>query len=118
MELLRSMSLTCRLEDAAADLKGSDRAAQYRVTDRAIYVPAFPGKRYIPFDAVSHAWVKETSLPLTGCCGKQLPMFRLRLRYDGGEVYQDFLFEKEALARSILSRVLTQNPAISQEEPA
>ena len=116
MELLKSLSLNVRLEEAAADLKQSVRAAQYRVSDRAIYFPAFPGKRYIPFQAVTTAWVKKTSLPLTGCCGKQLPMFRLRLRYDDGTVYQDFLFEQEATARGILDRVLAVSPDISQEE--
>lgn len=117
MELLKSMSRRCRLANPAADLKGAVRAAQYRVSKQAIYFPAFPGKRYIPFSAVTTAWVKPTSLPLTGCCGKQLPMFRLRLRYDEGDVYQDFLFEREAQAWSILDRVLTVSPGCSLEEP-
>ena len=117
MELLKSMSQRCHLANPDADLKETVRAAQYRVSNQAIYFPAFPGKRYIPFSAVTTAWVKPTSLPLTGCCGKQLPMFRLRLRYDEGDVYQDFLFEQETLARSILDRVLAVSPNCSLEEP-
>ena len=113
---LRSQSLTASLPDAAADYKSARRIGQFRISAQAAYFPAFPGTKYLPYDAVTVAWVKKTSMPLTGCCGKELPMYRLRLRYDGGKYYQDFLFEQEKQAREALALVLAHHPDISQEE--
>ena len=100
------------LADPAGDYKTSRRAEQFRFSDLAIYFPAFPGTRYLPFRAVTKALTRNTSLPLTGCCGKALPMVRLRLYYDG-EFYQDFLFEKPAEA----DRILDDLSALCPETP-
>ncbi len=67
----------------------------------ALYFPAFPGTQYLAFSSLTRALTRNTSLPLTGCCGKALPMVRLRLYYDG-ESYQDFLFEKAPEANRVL----------------
>ena len=112
----KSLSLTAQLPDAGADYRSARRIGQFRLSAHAAYFPAFPGTRYVPYEAVSVAWVKQTALPLTGCCGKELPMYRLRLRYDGGKFYQDFLFESEKQARQALDLVLAHHPDISQEE--
>lgn len=109
---LKSISAACALEDADRDYGSARRTAQYRVSARAIYFPAFPGTRYLPFRAVTKALTRNTSLPLTGCCGKALPMVRLRLYYDG-EFYQDFLFEKPAEA----DRILDDLSALCPETP-
>ena len=98
---LKSQSTSCSQEDAAGDYRSARRAEQYRVGTQAIYFPAFPGTRYLPFRAVTKALTRNTQLPLTGCCGKALPMTRLRLYYDG-ECYQDFLFEKLSEANKVL----------------
>ena len=108
---LKSQSQSCVLENAEADYRSARRSAQYRVGAEAIYFPAFPGIRYLPYQAVT----RNTSLPLTGCCGKALPMTRLRLYYDGGEVYQDFLFEKLAEANQALDAVLAACPDLPAE---
>ena len=89
---VKSQSQTCTLPDAAGDYAAAQRLAQYRLGREAVYFPAFPGTRYIPFAAVSKVMARHTSMPLTGCCGKALPMICVRLFYDG-EFYQDFMFE-------------------------
>ena len=103
------------LEDPAGDYKTARRAEQYRVSGQAIYFPAFPGTQYLSFASLSRALTRNTSLPLTGCCGKALPITRLRLYYDGGEFYQDFTFEKLAGANEVLDTVAAARPELPLE---
>lgn len=106
---LKSLSRTCQLENPAEDRRTARRAGQYRVGGEAVYFPAFPGTQYLPFAALSKAWSKNTAITVTGCCGKQLPMVRLRAFYDG-EFYQDFLFETQAEADTVLSSIRARRP--------
>ena len=102
------------LEDPAGDYKASRRAEQFRVSGQAVYFPAFPGTRYLSFRALTKALTRNTSLPLTGCCGKALPMTRLRLYYDG-EFYQDFMFEKLSVANGVLDSIAAARPDLPIE---
>jgi hypothetical protein len=101
---LKSLSNSYLLENASDDLRESHRAGQYRVGREAIYFPAFPGTQYLPFAALAKVWTKNTAIAVTGCCGKQLPMVRLRAYYDG-EFYQDFLFETQKEADVVLNAI-------------
>ena len=103
------------LEDPAEDYKTARRAEQYRVSGQAIYFPAFPGTQYLSFRSLAKALTRNTSLPLTGCCGKALPMTRLRLYYDGGEFYQDFMFEKLPAANKVLDGIAALRPELPIE---
>ena len=111
---LKSLSKSHPLEDPAADYKSSQRMEQFRVSEQAIYFPAFPGTQYLSFQSLTKALTRNTSLPLTGCCGKALPMTRLRLYYDG-EFYQDFLFEKLANANQVLNNIAAACPDLPVE---
>ena len=104
------------LEDASADYRSACRAEQYRVSGRAIYFAAFPGTKYLSFEAVNRAWVKKSSMPLTGCCGNELPMYNLRLWYEGG-FYQDFTFEKQAEAEDVLASITAARPELPVGPP-
>lgn len=106
----RPLAKSHPLEDPAGDYKSARRAEQYRYSGSAIYFPAFPGTQYLSFASLSRALTRNTSLPLTGCCGKALPVTRLRLYYDGGEFYQDFTFEKLASANEVLDAVFHIGP--------
>ena len=108
---MKSLSQSCSLEHAAADYRTAKRAGQYRVSGEAIYFPAFPGTRYLPFGAVSKVMARNTSMPLTGCCGKALPMICVRLFYDG-EFYQDFMFETQKEADAVLDRIRSRRPEL------
>ena len=111
---LKSLSQTCTLPNAAGDHSASQRLAQYRLGREAVYFPAFPGSRYVPFAAVSKVMARYTSMPLTGCCGKALPMICVRLFYDG-EFYQDFMFDKLEDANTALDILHTARPDIPLE---
>ncbi|MDD3346794.1 hypothetical protein [Oscillibacter sp.] len=111
---MKSQSQTCSLQNAATDFRTARRVGQYRAGGEAVYFPAFPGQRYLPYGALSKAWTKNTAITVTGCCGKQLPMVRLRMFYDG-EFYQDFLFEKQTEADVILDAIRAARPELPLE---
>ena len=114
---LKSQSQSCTLPDAAEDHSASSRLAQYRLGREAVYFPAFPGTRYLPFGAVSKVMARNTSMPLTGCCGKALPMICVRLFYDG-EFYEDCMFENLNVAYRLLHAVQAARPELDIERPA
>jgi len=109
---LKTLSQTRSLEDPAAERKTSRRVEQFRVSDRAVFFPAFPGDQYLSFDALTHVLSKNTAISVTGTCGKQLPMVRLRLYYDG-EFYKDLLFEKQKNVDKVLDAITAARPELS-----
>ena len=96
------------LEDAKADYQCAKRVGQYKVSQKAIYFPAFPGTRYVPFAAVNRAVVRKSALPTTCCCGKEIPVIKVFLGYEGGE--QDFLFEKSREADVVVEQYQAGRP--------
>ena len=62
---MKSLAQDHMLEDAEADYRSSVRAEQFRVSDKAVYFPAFPGTQYISFEALSQIRVRNTALSAT-----------------------------------------------------
>ena len=110
----KPLAQICRLEDPAEDYRLSRRVEQYRVSEKAIYFPAFPGTKYLSFRALTKALTRNTSMPLTGCCGKALPVTRLRLYYEE-DFYQDFTFEKLSHANQVLDSIAACCPELPIE---
>ena len=108
---LKSASEAHRIENAAADHKNAQKVAQYRVSGQAVYFPAFPGDRYIPFSAVTKAISRNSGLPIKGTCGKAIPVVRVKIYYDG-EFYQEFVVEKAAQANAILDALAAARPDV------
>jgi len=111
---LKSLSKTCALENADAGYKASRRVEQFRLGQEAIYFPAFPGNQYLPFAALTHVKTRNTSISVTGTCGKQLPMVCVRLSYDG-EFYKDFLFEKKKNADLVVEAIRACRPELEMD---
>ena len=111
---MKSLAQSASLENVSEDYKTARRVEQFRVSDQAIYFPAFPGNQYLPFEALRHVKVRDTALSVTGTCGKQIPMTCVRLSYDG-EFYKDFLFEKRARAEEVLERIRTRRPELEMD---
>ena len=111
---LKSLSAHHALETAAEDYRAAQKVAQYRVGREAVYVPAFPGNRYVPFSAVTRAFSKNSSLPIKGTCGKAIPVVKVRVFYDG-EFYQELLVEKRQDADLILDRIAAARPDVPIE---
>lgn len=111
---LKSVSERVKLDNAAEDYRGAAKVAQYRVSDKAVYFPAFPGNRYVPFAAATRGLSKISSLPVKGTCGKAIPVVKVRVFYDG-EFYQEFLVEELKQANLILDRLAAARPDIPIE---
>lgn len=108
---LKSLCPEVTLPDSAADRGASRRIEQYRVGGEAIYYKVFPGEKYLPFAAIQRAWAQKSSIPLTGCCGKELPVVVLRVKYRGG-FYQNFTFEKQESADQVLAAIFSARPEL------
>jgi len=102
------------LPNAAEDHRDAARIAQFRISDKAFYLPAFPGAQYIPFTALTGVVVRNASLSTIGCCGKELPVLKLILRWDGGE--REFVIDPPKHADTILSRIRTACPELNIED--
>ena len=111
---MKSLAQSASLEDVSGDYRTARRVEQFRISNEAIYFPAFPGNQYLPFEALHHVKVRDTALSVTGTCGKQIPMTCLRLSYDG-EFYKDFLFEKRAKAEEVLERIRSRRPELEMD---
>ena len=114
---LKSLSRSCALDSVAEDHKASRRVEQFRVGSRAVYFPAFPGDRYLPYAAVEKVRSKNTAISVIGTCGKQIPMVLVRLHYDG-EFYKDFLFEKRMKVDEILDLIRERRPDLEMDVAA
>ena len=109
---LKSLSQHDTVENAEQDRRSSRRVEQVRVSDQAVYFPAFPGDQYLPFASLHHVLSKNTAISVKGTCGKQLPMVRLRLSYDG-EFYKDLLFEKQKNVDQVLEAIAKARPELT-----
>ena len=109
---LKSLSQHDTVENAEQDRRSSTRVEQFRISNQAVYFPAFPGDQYLPFSALHHVLSKNTAISVKGTCGKQLPMVRLRLSYDG-EFYKDFLFEKQKNVDRVLEAIAAARPDLT-----
>lgn len=98
------------LENAKEDYRASKRAEQFRVGEKAIYFPAFPGTQYLPFESLSAVRSKNTAISVAGTCGKQIPMVCLRLSYE--DVYKDFMFEKSKSVDLVLEAIAACCPGL------
>ena len=94
------------------DRRTAKRAEQFRFSDKAVYFPAFPGDQYLPYTALHHVLSKNTAISVKGTCGKQLPMVRLRLSYDG-EFYKDLMFETQKNVDKVLEAIAAARPDVT-----
>ena len=102
------------LTQVREDYQSADRAAQFRVSDRAFYYPAFPVNRYIPFSCLTGVTVRRSSLPTIGCCGKELPVLKLTLCYAGGELEQ--IIDPPKHVDTILTRICAARPDLAPDD--
>ena len=110
----RSVSGEVQLTDAAADYKNAVRAAQFRVSEKAFYLPSFPGTQYIPFSCLTAAVLRKASLSTIGCCGKELPVLKLILRWNEGE--KEFVIDSPKHADTILEQIRAARPDLDIED--
>ena len=105
------------LRDSRDDYRNSKRIEQYRFGKEAVYFAGWPTTKYLPFSAIRQAWIQDSLLPVTGTCGKALPITVMRVRYKG-KFYQTFTFEKRTNAQKALDLIRDGAPgAVFEPEP-
>ena len=116
MSLLESQSLCpgVQLSDVKEDFRAATRAAQYRVSSKAFYFPSFPGWEYLPLSELTGVVVRNANLSTIGCCGKELPVLKLTLRYHGGE--QELVIDPPKHVDTILARIQAARPELDVDD--
>lgn len=108
------------IPDPAADRRAAVRVGQYRVGRAALYVPSFPLDQYIPFAAIRRAWSQAAQLGMTGCCGKTVPVVRVRVQYDSGDlglIIQNYTLDTQAEADRLLALLEAGCPGLVRSSP-
>ncbi|MBQ7535795.1 MAG: hypothetical protein IJT43_09290 [Stomatobaculum sp.] len=92
-----------RIEDPVKDKKTGFRLEQFRFGEEAIY---FPPQKYLPYAAVTGAEIIPTSFHVTGCCGKSLPAFAVKVSFGKEGRFASLVMEKKANAEKAKAFIL------------
>lgn len=99
-------------QELKADYQSAVKFGTFRIGEVAMYFPSFPtGAKYIPLTELDSAWVQRSAMSPKGCCGGQIPVFILHVRY-GNEFYQNLTFEKEQDAKRALDLLRERRPEL------
>lgn len=118
--IYRSAVTGASIPDPAADRRAADRIGQYRVGRAALYIPSFPTDQYIPFASIRRAWSQPAQLGMTGCCGKTVPVVRVRVQYDSGDtglIIQNYVLDTQAEADRMLALLEAACPGLDRSSP-
>ena len=99
------------LEDVRADRRQSESVEKYRISKNAVY---FEGN-YLPLSAVTALRSQPSLYYPQCCCGRGVPVFKLRLDY-GADKPLILMVEKEKSAQLLTQAICAGNPAVVVEE--
>ena len=102
------------IENPREDYQSSIRAGQYRAGAQAIYYPGFPATLYVPYRVLTEVLVRDSALPTTGCCGKELPVIKLVLRWEGGE--DQLVIDPPKHTDTLLNQILAARPDVKLDD--
>lgn len=111
---MKSLCPNISLADAKEDFRGADRVAQFRISSKAFYLPAFPQWTYIPLSELTGVVVRGASLPTIGCCGKELPVLKLTLRWAEGE--RELVIDPPKHMDTILGHIRNARPELGVDD--
>lgn len=94
--------------DTKEDLKSAVSYGSFRIGDKAVYLS---GREYLPLQTVKQARLYSSRLSSHGCCGLGVPVWYVLLYY-GGEKPLKLLTETKEKAETVLSAIMSRNPAI------
>ena len=97
--------------DPKMDAKNGRRIEQYKISRDAVY---FPKEQYLLISDIRRTWIQNSQLNITGCCGKGLPVFVVRLDC-GDEKKVNLMVEKKENAEELIRLLCEVNPAIKIE---
>ena len=102
------------MENVREDYQRAAHAGQHRASQKAIYFPGFPATQYVPYPALTSVTVRNSALPTTGCCGKELPVIKMNLRWqDGG---RELVIDPPKHAQTLLDGIRTARPDLAVDD--
>lgn len=111
---MRSICEAFPVTDPKGDYAAAAKVGRYRFGGQAVYFPGFPSTQYLPLAALCRAWVQKSAIAAKGCCGAQLPVYLLRVCYEGGGC-QNFTFDRPTEADRALELLAKRRPDLPLE---
>lgn len=99
------------LADQRADRRASRSIEKYNVSAKAVY---FDGQ-YLPLELVRSLRVQPSVYTPQGCCGRGIPVLKVRLDY-GAEKPVILMIEQEKNAARLVEAIREANPGVAVEE--
>ena len=99
------------LADERADRRAAGIVEKYKVSANAVY---FEGQ-YLPFSAITALRVQPSLYYPQCCCGRGIPVTKLRLDY-GAEKPLILMLEREKNASTIAEAIFAANPGVSVDK--
>ena len=96
------------IEDVKQDRKTAVSVEKYKVSDKAIYLQG----DYLPIAAIKSIRIQPSTYSPNCCCGKGIPVFKIRIDYDG-EKPLVLMLEKERNADKMASIITSANNSVS-----
>lgn len=100
----RSLIPDKTIEDVKRDRKAAVSVEKYKVSDNAIYFQS----EYLPVSVIKGVRIQPSTYSPSCCCGKGIPVFKIRIDYDGDKPLV-LMLEKEKNAEKIVSIITSAN---------
>jgi len=111
---MKSLCPGMELVDAKEEFRSAERVAQYRISSKAFYLPSFPGWAYVPLAELTGVVVRNASLSTIGCCGKELPVLKLTLRW--AEEERELVIDPPKHVDTILGYIRNARPELAVDD--
>lgn len=99
------------LGDVRKDRRASKSVEKYNISGQAVYFD----NKYLPLSEIKTMRMQPSMYTPQGCCGKGIPVTKIRLEY-GGEKPVVLMLEKESNAIKAVQMIKEVNPAAEIEE--
>ena len=98
------------IEDVKRDRRSAVSVEKYKVSDEAIYLQG----EYLPISAIKSVRIQPSTYSPNCCCGKGIPVFKIRIDY-GAEKPLVLMLEKKKNAEKAVDSITSANNSIAVE---
>ena len=98
------------IEDVKRDRRSAVSVEKYKVSDEAIYLQG----EYLPISAIKSVRIQPSTYSPNCCCGKGIPVFKIRIDY-GAEKPLVLMLEKKKNAEKAVDIITSANNSIAVE---
>ena len=99
-------------EILSRDYQDAQNFGNVRMGEQGIYFPKFSGTSYLPYSAVSRAWLRHEPIHTRGCCGSaDIDQFFFVVQETGGQQREAKVISS-GIGKDALDRLSRANPAV------